>query len=236
MKRYKIADLTVDIDAKCERLEQLGKPYETNKIGNADIIIKLTDEEIKKLSVQHPNLTADEIAYLATGTLFYRKSAVFECILVHSSCIMYQNKAYLFTADSGTGKSTHTGLWKKVFGDEITYLNDDKPILRKQNGIWNAFGTPWSGKTDLNSNLSAPVQAIVFLKRGKENSVRKIEIEKEPVAPMFIKQTSKPKKLENMEALLKNADDVLKSVNLYEMFCNISEDAVWTAYKEIVKD
>jgi hypothetical protein len=234
MKRYKIANLIVDIDAPCERLSKLGVPYESNESGKADIEIVLSPARIMELNAQHPDLTADEIAYLATGTLFYRKAAIFDCVLLHSSCLKYKGKAYLFTADSGTGKSTHTGLWKKVFGDEVQILNDDKPVLRKMGEVWTAFGTPWSGKTDLNVNDFAPVGGIVFLKRGETNSIRRLTPPIDEVAPLFIKQISKPNKLENLEALLKSADNILTTLPLYEMCCNISEDAVWTAQKGIV--
>lgn len=235
MKRYKIANLIVDISAPSERLLRLGVPYECDLKGDADLTVTITDSLLDELSKKHPLLSREELAYLASGTAFYRKAAAFDCVLVHSSSIVYKDKAYIFTADSGTGKSTHTGLWKKVFGDEVTILNDDKPVLRKEDGVWYAYGTPWSGKTDLNVNMKAAVGGIVFLKRGEKNSIRRLDTKIDEVAPLFIKQISKPSNINNLEKILINADEVLTTLPLYEMFCNISEDAVWTAHNFIVK-
>lgn len=236
MKRYLIANLIVDIDAACDRLLRLGTPYESNACGKADIEIIISDEKMDNLAKKHPHLTKDEVAYLAIGTVFYIKVGAFGGILVHSSCIKYKDKAYLFTADSGTGKSTHTSLWKKVFGNEVEYINDDKPVLREIDGVWYAFGTPWSGKTDLNSNISAPVGGIVFLNRGDKNTIRKLSPSKDEVAPKFMKQTVKPTDIKNIDFLYKNADNLLGKVPLYELFCNISEEAVWTAHNCIVNN
>lgn len=75
-------------------------------------------------------------------------------------------------ADSSVGKSTHTGLWRQVFGDErVKILNDDKPALRFEKGIWYAYGTPWSGKYGMNLNLRYPVAGICFLKQGAQNKI-----------------------------------------------------------------
>ena len=76
-------------------------------------------------------------------------------MLLHSSAVVVDGYAYLFSADSGTGKSTHTGLWKQHFGDRAYIINDDKPAIRKVDGEWYVFGTPWSGKTDTSVNPRA---------------------------------------------------------------------------------
>ncbi len=236
MKRYLIGNLIVDIEADCERLNRLGKPYETDKDTPADISINIPSEIIDDMQIKYPTLTRDTLNYMATGTMFFRKVTVFDAIMLHSSCIMFENKAYMFTADSGTGKSTHTALWKQVFGDKVTYINDDKPLLRKINGVWTAFGNPWSGKTDLNTNCSAPVGGIVFLNRGKENTIKKLNPPIDSVASLFMDQTVKPRSARNATAMLVNADDLLMSVPLFELYCNVSEEAVWTAYNAIVKE
>ncbi len=235
MKKYLIGNLITEIDVNCQRLERLGKPYETNLDESAHISIKISDSDLDKLQTQNPQLSKDELAFLASGTMFFKKVPPFDALMLHSSCIMYEGKAYLFTAHSGTGKSTHTGLWKKIFGDKVTYINDDKPLLRKVDGVWTAFGNPWSGKTDLNTNISAPVGAIVFLNRGEENKIRKLTPPGDIVAPRFMEQTAKPYTYERTVAMLALADDLLTSVDLFELHCNISEEAVLTAHKAIVK-
>lgn len=235
MKRYLIGDLLVDIQAECERLERLGKPYETNLEGKADITIEITKEFLDTLHQRYNYLTRDEVAYLATGSLFNRKLTAFNGLMLHSSAIAMDGKAYLFSAHSGTGKSTHTSLWKQVFGDKVTHINDDKPIVRKIDNKFMAFGTPWSGKTDLNSNISVPVAAIVFIERAKENSIRPVDPFKESMAVTLLEQVPRPKMPHLAESMLNTANELLTTVPIFKLSCNMSEDAVYTSYN-VLKD
>lgn len=233
MKRYLIGNLIVDIDAECERLERLGRPYESNADGDADIKVVLTKETLDRLRGDHSYLSRDEVAYLATGSMFNRKLTAFNGLMLHSSAIAMDGRAYLFSADSGTGKSTHTGLWKKVFGDKVTHINDDKPIVRKIDGRFYAFGTPWSGKTDLNTNISAPVAAIVFIERGEVNSITPIDPQKESVAVALLEQTPRPRRIDLLESMLTTADELLTTTPIFKLRCNISDDAVYTSYNAL---
>lgn len=233
MKRYMIGNLIVDIEAECERLLKLGVPYETDVTGDPDITVILKKETLDRLHNEYPYLSRDEVAYLATGSVFHRKLTAFAGLMLHSSAIEMDGRAYLFSADSGTGKSTHTGLWKQVFGDKVTYINDDKPIIRKIDGRFTVFGTPWSGKTDLNTNISAPLAAIIFIERGETNSIEPIDIKAEPVAIPMLEQTPRPKRSDLLEAMLKTADELLTTTPIFRLRCNISEDAVYTSYNAL---
>ena len=75
------------------------------------------------------------------GLMTVRKDTV----ALHGSCIVYKGKAVLFLGESGTGKSTHTRLWREnIAGSKL--LNDDSPIVRyEEGGVW-VYGSPWSGK------------------------------------------------------------------------------------------
>lgn len=235
MKRYLIGNLITEIEADCERLTRLGVPYETDRPGKADITVVLTDSQLKNLEQQYPTLSRDELAYLATGSLFYRQLTLFDGMMLHSSAIAMDGAAYLFTAPSGTGKSTHTGLWRQVFGDRVEIINDDKPMIRKQDGIYRVFGTPWSGKTDLNQNISAPLKGIVFLSRGTGNTIRRANPSQDAVAPLFIEQTVRPRKPERMMAMLQTADEILTTVPLYFLQCNMDKQAALTAYEGLTR-
>ena len=93
-------------------------------------------------------------------------------LLVHGSTVAVDGNAYLFTARSGTGKSTHTRLWREVFGNRAKMVNDDKPFLAiTESGIL-ACGSPWSGKHGLDSNICVPLRGICLLERGTENRIR----------------------------------------------------------------
>lgn len=94
-------------------------------------------------------------------------------ILFHGSTVGVDGNAYLFTAPCGTGKSTHTRFWREVFGDRTVMVNDDKAFLRiGDEGVY-AYGSPWSGKHGLDSNVCLPLKGICFLHRGAENLIRR---------------------------------------------------------------
>lgn len=149
----------------------------------------------------------------------------------HSSAISYKGNGILFSAPSGTGKSTHTSLWKDVFGEDVSIFNDDTPILKIENDVCFAYGTPWSGKTAINSNIKVPLKAIVCLDRAETNLARKLtgldafyrvfnEFRKPPVGML----------LDNCLTLM---DCVLQKVPVFELLCNKEKDAVTTIYEAV---
>ena len=107
--------------------------------------------------------------------------------MLHSSAVVVDGYAYLFSADSGVGKSTHTDLWLKLLGEKAFIVNDDKPAIRNIDGEWFVYGTPWCGKNNTNKNAKIKLGAIVFLERSEDNWIEQEEI-KEAI-PKFFKQT-----------------------------------------------
>ena len=96
-----------------------------------------------------------------------------DTLLLHGSTVAVDGQAYLFTAPCGTGKSTHTRLWREVFRDRAVMVNDDKVFLQlRQEGVW-AYGSPWTGKHGIGNNISAPLRGICFLRRGTENRIER---------------------------------------------------------------
>ena len=94
-------------------------------------------------------------------------------MLMHASVIRHQEKGYLMTAPSGTGKSTHTRLWyDNIPGCDL--MNDDNPVVRIVNGQAIVYGSPWSGKTRCYRNIQAPIGGIVRIQQRPENSIRKL--------------------------------------------------------------
>lgn len=93
-------------------------------------------------------------------------------MLIHASVIRHQDKGYLMTAPSGTGKSTHTRLWyDNIPGCDL--MNDDNPVVRIVDGEAIVYGSPWSGKTPCYRNIQAPVGGLVRIQQRPENSIRK---------------------------------------------------------------
>lgn len=142
-------------------------------------------------------------------------------ILFHGSSLAYNGDGYIFTAKSGTGKSTHTRFWQKTFGEKCVMINDDKPILRIEKDGVTVFGSPWNGKHNIGNNTSAPLKVISILNRGEKNEVFKID--KNKAFGMLLQQTYRPEGIENMTRLLPLVDKLADSVKLYNIFCNLEE-------------
>ena len=185
-KFYRIAGLNVEMDSFGRTADQ-AKVYECEKFDKVDIMVHSLWEVNKN---QYPYLSDDDGEYLATGSDFYKKLLRYDGFMLHSSAVVADGKAYLFTADSGTGKSTHTSLWKKLFGNRAYILNDDKPALRLEDGIWYVYGTPWSGKHDLSMNERVPLSGIAIIERGEENRMERMK-EISAIVPI-IRQANRP--------------------------------------------
>ncbi|MEG1585866.1 MAG: hypothetical protein RR346_03225 [Bacteroidales bacterium] len=101
-------------------------------------------------------------------------SASFKTLMMHASVIESDGKGILFLGKSGTGKSTHTGLWLKYMPG-TSLLNDDNPIVRLfPDGSVRVYGSPWSGKTPCYHNRSVPVAGFVRLKQAPENRLQRL--------------------------------------------------------------
>lgn len=98
-----------------------------------------------------------------------------DTIAIHTSTITYRGRNVLFLGESGTGKSTHTRLWRENIPG-ATLLNDDSPILRIIDGEAWIYGSPWSGKTPCFKNERYPLAACVRLSQAPENKIRKLRL------------------------------------------------------------
>lgn len=231
MNLHKIAGLTVDMGYKYETMKKQAAAYKIDGMGEKpDMKIYLPHEFLEEKQRELSDLTLGDCEYLYTGAAFYSGLLHYGGFMLHSSAVVMDDGAYLFTADSGTGKSTHTSLWQKAFGeDRVQILNDDKPAIRiAQEGIF-ACGTPWSGKTDLNVNRIVPLRAIGFLERSQENWIKR-----RPGGEMvgkIMRQTVRPPVQSEMDALLKYLDKVLTDVPVYSLGVNMDVEAAEMAYE-----
>ncbi|MBE5958549.1 MAG: hypothetical protein E7254_06765 [Lachnospiraceae bacterium] len=208
-------------------------PDDTFDDSEAESEVIIEDEFLEeRFRVRKDNLPLEGLEYIYTGSIFYRDLIKLGGMMLHSSAVVVDGYAYLFSADSGTGKSTHTGLWLKHFADKAFILNDDKPAIRKIGDEWFAYGTPWSGKTDLNVNTKVKLGAIVFLERSEENFIEEAEIEW-AFTKAFAQTTRKLNKVENLDKLLDTLEKLLKEVPIYRFGCNVSDEAVLKSYETI---
>ncbi len=155
-------------------------------------------------------------------------------LLVHGSAVAVDGKAYLFTAKSGTGKSTHTRLWREVFGQRAIMINDDKPFLQIRNGSVTAFGAPWSGKHGLDTNISLPLAGICLLQRGAENRITPAAPEE--LLPMLRHAAYKPLDPRKEADFLRLTGCLTKTVPLYKMLCRPDRAAAQAAFDAMRQD
>lgn len=234
MKKYRIAELNVLMNPLYETLKKHSEDYLFDFDCKEDIIATMTEQEINEKHNRCPELSHDECEYLWTGADFYEKLLQHQGMMLHASAVTVGGKAYLFSAPCGVGKSTHTALWQEYFGaDKAIIINDDKPALRLIDNKFYVYGTPFSGKTNNNTNVKVPLKAICFIEQAKENSIRKMSAV-EALMQIF-NQTLRPDDTTKMEQLIFLVDKLLKNTSVYKMGCNMSLDAVEVSFTEMSK-
>jgi hypothetical protein len=149
-------------------------------------------------------------------------------LMLHGSTVAVDGFAYLFTAPCGTGKSTHTRLWREVFGERSIMVNDDKPFLQiTAQGVY-ACGSPWSGKHGLDSNVTLPLGGICILERGTENRI--VPMAAEDAMPMLLHQSYHPMDSAREAALASLLNRLTQQVPLWHMHCTKDPAAAQVAY------
>ena len=213
-----IADLMTEVP-EAGGMSPRCREYEIEQTGGADIIICADRYQLHKW----PMLSESNAIYMESGLQFYRELLYFDGMMLHSSAIEWEGKAYLFSGPSGMGKSTHTRLWQSIYPDARVF-NDDKPALRRLGDRWFAYGTPWCGKDGININMKVPMGGICFLRRGESNSIRRLSPLEASV--QIISQTTRRfKSEERLDLLLSHVDKLVREVPVYELYCTPTADA-----------
>ena len=160
---YKFGDIPVEIEYRGDYFEEKAKDYITD--GEPLFSLFATDEDLEyeqDHSEEDIEYSKPYLEYIAIYRLFCEKAIDYGVVLFHSSVVEVDNECYLFAAKSGTGKSTHTRMWREVFGEDAVMINDDKPLIREIDGKFYAYGTPWDGKHALSVNKKSPIKAICY--------------------------------------------------------------------------
>ena len=152
-----------------------------------------------------------------------------DVLVFHGSTVAVDGEGFLFTAKSGTGKSTHTRFWRETFGDRAVMVNDDKPFLKIEQDRVLACGAPWSGKHGLDTNVTVPLRGICILERGTENVIRRAEPRE--VLFMLLQQSNRPLNPQKMGKYMDLVDAVSRKVPLWHMNCNLDPDAARVAWE-----
>lgn len=232
-----IAGMAVGVQPLFETTKEYCRPYLTHKepecfvqIGKEDLTVEqqvlaqeAVEQGLKIRKFQEPFLERSIIQRRVADSLLSRNT-----ILLHGSTVAVDGSAYLFTAPCGTGKSTHTRLWREYFGDRAVMVNDDKAFLRiTAEGVL-AYGSPWSGKHGLASNVCVPLKGICLLHRGKENVI--LPAKSDILVKTLYEQVHTPEDAALAGQAFMLVDRLAELVPLWEMDCNKELEAAKAAY------
>lgn len=232
-----LAGRTVEVHAIYEYAKEYCKEYLSE--GEPELTVTITPEDItyeqqrsdRESIVEGLPVRQFQPEYLETLAI-YRKLAEqmldWDTLLFHGSAISVDGEGYLFTAKSGTGKSTHTRLWRQRFGDRCITVNDDKPLLRvTENGVM-VCGTPWDGKHRLSTNTVVPLKGLIILERGEQNRIEPVGVA--AALPMLLQQSYRPADAMALSKLLRLLEKMTQTVGLYRLKCNMDPEAAQVAY------
>ena len=206
---YRLANQTIQIQSCCSDVHVLCREYPGSHAPDFSVVTTQTDIDFEReKSAREDEIEGIPIRQFSDGYLetlaVYRKIAEkmpeYDTILFHGSCVAVDGAGYLFTAKSGTGKSTHTRLWRELLEDRAVMVNDDKPLIRIGIGGAVAYGTPWNGKHRLSANTAVPLKAVCQLERSADNHIE--EVSYPEIFPVLFRQTYRPTDAAGMKETL----------------------------------
>ena len=236
-RKYKIADKVVEVTSIYNEVHEYCASYQTDASADYSVMTAQADIDYEReKSAREDEIEGIPVRHFSDGYLeelaVYRRIAEqmidFDTVLFHGSVIAVDGAGYLFTAKSGTGKSTHTRLWREYFGDRAFMVNDDKPLLHIADTV-TAYGTPYNGKHRLGSNISVPLKAICILTRSADNHIEPIT--REQAYTMLLQQVYRPADMLKMAKTLDLVDRLADSVKLCQLGCNMDISAAKVAFE-----
>lgn len=195
----------------------------------ADFSVTTTEDDIgyERARSEIPGCPDGYLEELAVYRKISEKMPSYDTILFHGSVVAVDGVAYLFTAASGTGKSTHAALWRRLFGERAVMVNDDKPLLHVGDVV-TAYGTPYDGKHKLSNRIAVPLKAICILERADKNSI--VPVTKAEAYTMLLQQVYRPNDVFALQKTLELVDKMADRVGLYRLCCNMDIEAARVAY------
>ncbi|MCR5137192.1 MAG: hypothetical protein K6C12_08855 [Oscillospiraceae bacterium] len=191
-KRIRLSSLHEEVHRLCADYRVDGESDFTLRTAQADIDREreksAREDEIEGIPVRR--FSDGYLESLAVCRMIAERMPDWDTILFHGSAVSVDGAGYLFTAKSGTGKSTHTRLWRELLGERAVMVNDDKPLIRVTGDGTVVCGTPWDGKHHLSRNIAVPLKAVCILERAEQNRI--VPITKSEALPTLIQQAYRP--------------------------------------------
>ena len=213
------------------------RDYITDKAADEEIVIRQEDIEYERETGEENafDIPEDYPDYYLELLAIYRKIAAFmperDVLLIHGSALSADGNGILFLADSAVGKSTHAAIWQKTFGDRIVMINDDKPLIKiKNDGVF-IYGTPWSGKYGINTNVSAPLKVMCEIKRSGTDETFVEDTDSAESWRILMQQTFKSESEDRMARTLELLDKLQEKVTVKRLVCALNDKAAEKAYE-----
>lgn len=231
--RYiQIHSLYQNIYDLCVTYEMADSAMPDIEIYSKESLIQAEAEKIK-LSFGHW-IDSSSAEQVVMHRILAEELLSFDTLLMHGAVVAVDNVAYMFTAGSGTGKTTHIQSWlKNVSGAYV--VNGDKPfiIVREAGEAPLACGSPWAGKENMQTNAIVPLKAIVLLERAEENQIERISFGQ--AFPFLLQQVYRPEDEEKMRKTLRLMQRMSPAVSFWRFHCNnFKDDCFDVAYRALV--
>ena len=230
---YRIAEKNVEIVSRFEDVHALCRDYKAE--GDADLNVTSREEDVER-----ERLFADAPypdGYLETLAVYRKIAEVmpqWNVFLIHGSAVAADGTGYLFTAPSGTGKSTHARLWRELLGTRAVTVNDDKPLVRVGAETIDVFGTPWNGKHRLGTNTHVPLKGVCLLEQAPENSITRLSATEG--FTLLLGQVYRPREVSGMEKTLTLLDELCRRVRIYRLRCNMDIESAKLSFSTMSKE
>ena len=156
----------------------------------------------------------------------------YNCFMMHGAVVAIGNEAWMFSANSGTGKTTHIKQWIRNI-DGAYVVNGDKPIIRIVNDQIYVCGTPWYGKERLGTNTMVPLKGIAFLKRNESNCIREMPFSEAYLS--LLQHVHVPHDPDQAKKTLRLLQQLDSKVSYYDFKVNnFKDDCLQVAYNAMV--
>lgn len=225
---YQFAGICVEITHIYPFFADQAKDYLGGEAAEFAIAVTQADIELERGNQDAASATDGYLESLVIYRKLCEKLVEKDVVLIHSAAITVEGKAYLFTAPSGTGKSTHIKLWRKRFGKAVGIINGDKPLICVTPDEIRAWGTPWDGKEHWSANRSAPVAGICQIGRGVENEICRASAG-EALSTLFA-QTYRPATEAGMRKTVQLLAQISQRVPFWQLKCNMDAEAAEVSY------
>lgn len=225
----KLADIVIEIKPRYEYTRLMCAGYIYNGSDEAEFSVSVSDEKLEDERKRSPGFPMSVIENTCIYRAICEQLLKYNAIFIHSAALSVDNEAYLFSANSGTGKTTHMNLWLERFGERAFVINGDKPILREVGGKIFVYGTPWCGKEGLNRNARVPLKGICILSRAEENRIAPAD--RYEALMFLLTQTTRPKDKELAVLMLDKLGSIIENIPIYKLGCNMDPQACEVCYE-----